>query len=119
MPALQHALDTRYKDEAVEALGISTGDPLFYLVALRKEYGIRFPMLQMDISDDAYARAIHRQYKLETHEGPPTLLVLDRSGVIKFRESSYEGVGCVGQGNTCSVFNSIDFLLELTVQLQP
>ncbi len=88
---MQKEIDGRYNGQNVQWLAISTGDPEWYLHAFKRELGVTFPWLSMDIGVGRYFAEIYAQYNLDTTEGHPTLLVLDANGIIRFRDTGYGG----------------------------
>lgn len=82
---MQEELDGRYQGENVQFFGISTGDPEWYLRALKKEWRCEFPWLMLDINvPNPYYQEIFDAYELV--EEYPTLIILDTNGVIRFRD---------------------------------
>jgi len=75
----------------VQAFGISTGDPDFYLREFKKQLGARFPWLLMDTRlPNPYYQEKFDEYRLA--EEDPTLVVLDADGIVRFWEQGQEGL---------------------------
>jgi len=88
---MQQELDGRYQGKNVQFLAISTGDPDWYLMAFKKQLGVAFPWLTMDISVGTYFAEVYDQYHLGTNDGNVTIMVLDHDGIIRYRGDGHAG----------------------------
>lgn len=82
---MQKELEGRYKGQNIQFFGVSTGDPEWYLTEFKKETGATFPWLLMDVRlPNPYYRELFDTYELA--EEFPTLILLDKNGIIRFRD---------------------------------
>lgn len=110
MPEIQAVLNGRFKDENVQAVGISTGDSAAELRDFRTQEGVIFPFLMANPSlPNPYYLEVFETWELSVLY--PTLVILDSEGIIRFRASGLQGTD-EDEVDLRGVFDLIDTLLQ-------
>lgn len=82
---MQDLLDNEYEGENIQFIGVSTGDPEYYLEAFKEETGSEFPWVMLNhLVPNRYNRDLFERYELA--EDIQTLILIDKDGIIRYRD---------------------------------